>query len=269
MATSQNGYSANDVSVTKVWTIPGTERKVRLRADACGELLTHFAAWFDKHVEDIEGGEFDDWGYAERTIRGSSTELSNHASGTALDLNAVRHPLGVSGTFSSTKAAAIRAQLRVYEGCIRWGGDYSGRKDEMHFEINQDYATVKRVADKVLRSADTAPRPDFNSTIATKAIVLAYGGQPMNPTDGYYADARQMLAWGRSLAMQPVPTSVEAAWVYAVAADDFVKARTNFQLAVHRLQDYFGLPQNDNVLDVTLRMKRYGYTIISYEGKVL
>ncbi len=62
--------------------------------------------------------------------------LSNHSSGTAIDLNAPRHPLGTSGTFSATQRSHIRSILNSCNGVVRWGGDYSGRKDEMHFEIN-------------------------------------------------------------------------------------------------------------------------------------
>jgi len=74
-------------------------------------------------------------GHAYREISGSTT-LSNHASGTAIDLNAPRHPLGASGTFSSTQVSRIRSILTYCDGVVRWGGDYATRKDEMHFEIS-------------------------------------------------------------------------------------------------------------------------------------
>jgi hypothetical protein len=121
-----------------------------------GYLLTHFAAWFDKNIEDIEAGQLDDWGYAERPIRGG-TDLSNHASGTAIDLNALKHPLGAVNTFSVAQRNSIRAKLKEYEGAIRWGGDYTGRKDEMHFEINASRAVVDRVAAKLQKGATAVP----------------------------------------------------------------------------------------------------------------
>src|SRR5699024_11367681 len=73
------------------------------------------------------------WGYAERKIRGGAS-LSNHASGTAIDLNAPRHYLGARGTFTKKQVRAIRKILSDVGGVIRWGGDYRNRKDEMHFE---------------------------------------------------------------------------------------------------------------------------------------
>jgi len=136
MAVSQNGYAANDISRTQSWKIPGTVRAVRLRKGSPGALLVHLAAWFDKNVEDIEAGQLDDWGYAERPIRGG-VQLSNHASGTAMDLNAVKHPLGKRGTFTKAQTEKIRTHLKTYNGCIRWGGDYQNRPDEMHFEIDK------------------------------------------------------------------------------------------------------------------------------------
>jgi hypothetical protein len=149
MTRSQNGYSANDISVTQMWTI-GNERKIRLRQGSAGWILKHMADWFDKNIENIDSGKLDDWGYAERPIRGSST-VSNHASGTAMDLNATRHPMGKRNTFSNTQEAKIRTQLKRYEGCIRWGGDYTSRADEMHFEINKGPSDVVRVAKKLGR----------------------------------------------------------------------------------------------------------------------
>jgi hypothetical protein len=145
MPVSQNGWPANDPSRIRAWLIPGTSRRVSLEAGAGGALLVHFAAWFHRNIEPIDVGQLDDWGYAVRPIRGGR-ELSNHASGTGLDLNAPKHFLGASGTFTGSQAAAIRAQLRRYGGAIRWGGDYTGRKDEMHFEINCSPGKAREVA---------------------------------------------------------------------------------------------------------------------------
>lgn len=155
MAVSQNGYVANDISRTQSYTITGTARAVRLRKGSPGAILVHFAAWFDKNVEDIEAGQLDDWGYAERPIRGG-VELSNHASGTAIDLNSTKHPLGARDTFTKAQAAKIRAKLKDYNGCIRWGGDYTNRADEMHFEIVRDVAAC----DAALKKVTTPPPTD-------------------------------------------------------------------------------------------------------------
>ena len=90
--------------------------------------------------EPIDEGALDDWGYAFRMVRGSTDKLSNHASGTAIDLNATKHPLGKVGTFPSEKVAMIRALAKKYG--LKWGGDYKGRIDEMHFEIELSEAKV-------------------------------------------------------------------------------------------------------------------------------
>jgi hypothetical protein len=97
-------------------------------------LLIGFAAEFHELIEPIDEGPLDDWGYAFRQIRGSTDKLSNHASGTAIDLNAPKHALGLVGTFPPEKVPMIRALAKKYG--LRWGGDYVNRKDEMHFEID-------------------------------------------------------------------------------------------------------------------------------------
>jgi hypothetical protein len=154
MAFSQNRYSANDRSMITKYTI-GQTKSVNLRKGSTGALLAHMANWFDANIRDIDPGQLDEWGYAERPIRGG-TDLSNHASGTAVDVDATKWPLGVepSAYLTAAEIARIREHLKVYEGCIRWGGDYTGRKDPMHFEINRDQATCDRVWAKIQSQGD-------------------------------------------------------------------------------------------------------------------
>lgn len=161
MATSQNGFSAlsSESPLLYTWTIPGGregDTRLRMRRGSVGFLLAHCAMWFDSKVEDLQdnyqNGALDDWAYAYRPVRGYETTLSNHSSGTAIDLNATEHPLGVSDTFSRAEELLIRNRLRMYKGAIRWGGDYQGRKDEMHFEIDRNLEFCEKVAASLLDS---------------------------------------------------------------------------------------------------------------------
>ena len=172
MAVSQNGYPANDVTLTDVFTVPGTAVRLRLRKGACGRALVEVAAWVDRHVEDIDTREGakgfdvpDDWSFAERRIRGGEA-LSNHASGTAMDLNAVQHPLGVGGTWSPNQKTAINHYLedewtdpKTGKVVIRWGENYTSRTDGMHFEINADEAAVTRALSAYLARREAEENP--------------------------------------------------------------------------------------------------------------
>ena len=155
MSTSQNGWPV--LSETSpylvIWTIPTKAGPVhiRLRNGSAGFILAHFLLWFADKIEPLVGGVLDDWGWAPRPIRGS-TEISNHASGTAADANATKHPLGKVGTFTRIQAARIRLRLRLYSAAIRWGGDYHERKDEMHFEINVGLSAAERVARRLMKT---------------------------------------------------------------------------------------------------------------------
>lgn len=146
MATSQNGYSVdpplntNPFPGTNIVPVPG------VRKGDVATVLHYVGSQFDKRVEKLVNPGC--WGYANRPIRGSAT-TSNHASGTAIDLNAPRHPLGASGTFSAKQKSEIRKILNYCDGVVRWGGDYPVRKDEMHFEINKGATAVARLAKKI------------------------------------------------------------------------------------------------------------------------
>jgi hypothetical protein len=135
MERSQNGWIAskdrNAIGV-KSFTIPGTEIKIALN-EKCAPILLAFASEFNKKVEPIEGGQLDEWGYAYRAIRGRTTGLSNHASGTAIDLNATKHPLGKADTFTKPQQKIIRKLCTKYR--LGAGMDYKSRPDDMHFEI--------------------------------------------------------------------------------------------------------------------------------------
>ena len=133
---SQNNWIASsDQSAIGIqsFVIGDTGVKVRC-AKAVAPLIVAFCKDFHELIEPIDGGQLDDWGYAFRMVRGSTETLSNHASGTAIDLNATKHPLGKIGTFPAEKVPMIRALAKKYG--LAWGGDYRNRKDEMHFEIN-------------------------------------------------------------------------------------------------------------------------------------
>lgn len=131
---SQNGWPASKDPLelqVKSYLVPGTSLKLRC-SEKVAPLLIGFAAEFHKLIEPLDGSA-DDWGYCFRMVRGSQDNLSNHSSGTAIDLNSLKHPLGAVGTFEPGKVPMIRALAKKYG--LRWGGDYQHRKDEMHFEV--------------------------------------------------------------------------------------------------------------------------------------
>ena len=133
--TSYNGYPASkdpaEIGI-KSYSVDGTALRLRC-ASSVGPLLAAFAAEFNKLIEPIDGGTLDDWGYAFRMVRGSTDRLSCHSSGTAIDLNATKHPLGKVGTFPAEKVPMIRALAKKYG--LKWGGDFKTRPDDMHFEV--------------------------------------------------------------------------------------------------------------------------------------
>lgn len=140
--TSQNGWPASPnpgkIGVTS-WQVPGTSVNLQL-AGRAAKVLLYVAAQFNKRVERLTPSICG--GYNYRVIAGSHT-ISNHGSGTAIDLNWSRHPQGRHGTFSAAQVSQIRRILAECKGVVRWGGDYSGRPDEMHFEVIADPAVVK------------------------------------------------------------------------------------------------------------------------------
>jgi hypothetical protein len=90
------------------------------------------------------------WGGACRPIKTSSGTLtqtpSNHSWGLALDLNAPENVFGGS----THKIPTAMARLWNEYG-FRWGGDYSGTKDWMHFEFMGTPDDARAMTEKAKR----------------------------------------------------------------------------------------------------------------------
>jgi D-alanyl-D-alanine carboxypeptidase-like protein len=155
-------------------------------------ILTDLIHRLHAEVEAIVPGTC--WGWFVKPIEGSRT-VSNHSSGTAVDYNATKHPMGVRDTYSAADQARIRIILRSYSGVIRWGGDYTGRPDDMHFEINDNAVAVRTVADRIRNQGDDMTKAEFTAWMtewsnsnagqaALGAAVAAAGIGPVLPTGG-------------------------------------------------------------------------------------
>ena len=142
---SGNGWRVIESQSSKelaVVRIPGTGVPgipLRLQRD-CAPLLAYVAARVHTEVTDLKLGNKpgvqDEGGYNLRKIDGSST-YSNHASGTAIDLNWTRFPMFRRRMTHRQRAAAEAIASELSE-VITWGGNYSpSRVDEMHWEIKE------------------------------------------------------------------------------------------------------------------------------------
>ena len=178
---SQNGWpvlSSNRLT----WFSAAGGRFAAANSDVA-VLAKYLIERFADEVEPIEGRVLDDWSWAARNVRGSTSVISNHASATAWDLNALKHPQGVRGTFTQSKIAKVHSILAgITDGkghkVFRWGNDYVNSKiDSMHFEINVSASTV-RLARTVLqqRLEDEADMKWNDQIKLTAADAKIWGG---------------------------------------------------------------------------------------------
>jgi hypothetical protein len=135
--TSYNGWpvgSPGSVLGVQNYTVPGTTVVLPIRAGDVATVLMYVATRFNNEVEALVRGQC--WGYDYRANVNNPSVWSNHASATAIDLNSLKHPNGVAGTFTAAKKAAVRQILAFCGDVVYWGEDYSGTIDGMHFEID-------------------------------------------------------------------------------------------------------------------------------------
>jgi len=150
--TSYNGWPANSdraaIDVVANDWFPGG-----VKAGDVTTVLRYVVTQLDARVEPIVGGWC--WGYTYKQNVNNPTQLSCHASGTAIDFNAPDHPNGSSGTFSDAQVGTIYAILNEVQGAVDWLEGY----DEMHFEIAVGASTLAAIA-ATLPATGTDPAPD-------------------------------------------------------------------------------------------------------------
>lgn len=120
---------------------PGYRQKHIVRITAGGrdlwvrrEVAHLFKGFIDEIVARgyrIDLGGVDDWGFANRDIRGRPGVKSNHSWGLAVDLNARTNPMGPK---LITDMPAWVVDVAEKWGLL-WGGAYRTRPDAMHFEF--------------------------------------------------------------------------------------------------------------------------------------
>ncbi|TBE07065.1 transglycosylase SLT domain-containing protein [Rhizobium ruizarguesonis] len=76
-----------------------------------------------------------DGSFVPRFQRGSTTKLSNHAFGTAFDINASFNPLGAEPALMGEKGCVRELVPIANKHGFYWGGHFLSRQDGMHFEV--------------------------------------------------------------------------------------------------------------------------------------
>jgi hypothetical protein len=173
-ATSYNGWPAS-VDAASIGVIPFAVAGISFPGGVKGgdvwTVLHHVAREFHRRVEPLESPGC--WGWSYRQNR-NAANLSCHSSGTAIDVNAPKHPNGVEAvkTFADAQIKAVHAilsEVPELAEVVHWGGDWhtpSLTPDPMHFEIHDyDLAKLARVADRIrqMGSPDMALLADLDA----------------------------------------------------------------------------------------------------------
>lgn len=230
MANSQNGWPVIPQGDARAKVFPWITGRV-LDGDVW-VVLNELCAQYATRVEKIDPAG--SWGHTVRPIAGSQV-YSNHASATAIDLNAPLHPQ-FRNTLSAAQQGTIRDIVRGLDGVVRWGGDYAaGNLDQMHFEINANAAAVKRVADRI-RSGGATPAPPNPPT--GRPATNPQDGQDTLEIDGGLG-ARTIARWQQVLGT-PIDGQISSPKSTLIAAD---QAFLNAMVSPESIRDLTGSAQ--------------------------
>ena len=111
----------------------GSSGKARFHTLAAKQFQGLWAAWGRKKL--LKNILTWDGSFAPRFIRCSTSSLSNHAFGTAFDINADENPLGAQPALPGEKGCVFDLVPIAHQFGFYWGGHFTNRRDGMHFEV--------------------------------------------------------------------------------------------------------------------------------------
>jgi hypothetical protein len=133
-----DGWEAQNIvllEVPQLVGIPGAGSRGRARVHerVAPQFLALWQAWGDAGLID----RVRSWAGAfnARFVRGSVTSLSNHAFGSAFDINAAWNPLGAVPPLVNEKGCVRELVKLANRHGFYWGGHFEKRPDGMHFEV--------------------------------------------------------------------------------------------------------------------------------------
>lgn len=147
-----------------------THRAARAAFESLGRVM---------HAHGYKVNRGDTGAYNLRVIAGTN-RLSNHSWGLAVDVNWSKNPYGPRLVTDMPKAMVddiLSIRTRNGKKVFRWGGNYSGKKDAMHFEVMvtpADLATGLVQPDKVVVPWGV-PDAGQTSTVVSEDDVITQG----------------------------------------------------------------------------------------------
>lgn len=159
---SSNGWPASPHLLTRAIVVDGVTFRVADNRDV-ESVFVYVLTRYAETVEPLDPRQCG--GYNYRPNVNNPSELSNHSSATAVDLNSLKHPNGVPVTavFTSAQVKAchvILASIPELAEVVHWGGDWFPplTPDAMHWELHDhDLAKLARVAERIREDEDMTP----------------------------------------------------------------------------------------------------------------
>jgi peptidoglycan hydrolase-like protein with peptidoglycan-binding domain len=135
-----DGWEAQNIQLVTITELKGVPTfgqpnsgRTRFHNKAADQLQALWAAWakagLARRILTYDGS------FAARFVRGSRETLSNHAFGSAFDVNAQWNGLGrIPALEGSNGSVRELVEIANNHGFF-WGGHFKGRPDGMHFEV--------------------------------------------------------------------------------------------------------------------------------------
>lgn len=150
---------------------------IKSASGATGSVSSSYAGNFQNFINQLESTGYSVrsiGGYNYRTIAGTDV-LSNHAYGTAIDINPFDNVPGFGGRSAANNYPSNISEIASANG-LKWGGEWNN-PDSMHFEVAKGSAPV------ALDVSAPSYMPNYDPSISKTGAFNQYGDQTFLPTD--------------------------------------------------------------------------------------
>ena len=186
---SYNGWPASiDSSAVGVepFKVAGVDFPGGVRGGDVATVLRYVAEQYHRRVQPLASPGC--WGWSYRQNR-NANNLSCHSSGTAIDINAPKHPNGIEASENFTarqidEIHKILAEIPELDDVVHWGGDWHRINDlipdPMHFEIHgHDLPMLARVASRIRakENPDMALLADLSAVAKKHEVTRLYAAR--------------------------------------------------------------------------------------------
>jgi hypothetical protein len=196
-------------------------------------------------------------GYQYGIVRATDTDIDDNDAGRDLRREILNSAIGHSAVWYVISNGIIYSRTHNW-AALKYTGSNAHTK-HVHISIQK---TIAASQDTSLVLRPLAPISTADTTIDARALNYAAKGLGFNPTDAWFNDCKQFMAWAANPKIGVITIAQRDAYISYTLKRDFYNAGRMMFVTIQKVQSKFNLKPDGLVGPRTARVLRaYGYKI--------